>query len=105
MIWHMKIFTLATIFCALPLFSLIANNNGRINRIKSGVYQLSYPEQSMHLFFNYMPNNGLENMFSEIELSDNQQYEIVFILKQFIDQLPSEFIQRYLDIEIFLLRI
>lgn len=101
----MKIFTLATLICFWPWLNILADNNGRINRIKSGVYQLSYPEQSMHLFFNYIPSNGLQNMFAEIELSDNQQYEIVFILKQFIDQLPQEFITRFLDIEIFLLRI
>jgi hypothetical protein len=85
------------------LFSILAfaqSTMSQISQMGSGEYQISYPNMVIKVYFDYRPINGLQHITSKTELGENEQYALVQILKNQIDQYPSTFINKYLDIDI-----
>ena len=90
------------------LWSLIIHAekySGNIRFLDPGTYQIEYPNQTINLYFKYPPAIGIQKLIAEPSLTENERYAIVNILKDQIDQLPAEFIDKYLNIDIFPLHI
>jgi len=75
-------------------------NQGQISQIRTGEYQISYPNHVFRVYFDYRPINGLQHITSKAYLGENEQYALVQILKDQIDQYPQSFIEKYLDVDI-----
>lgn len=96
------------LFIWICLWSLIIHaekHRGNIRFLDPGTYQIEYPNQTINLYFKYPPAIGIHKLIAESSLTENEKYAIVNILKDQIDQLPAEFIDNYLNIDIFLLHI
>ncbi len=91
--------------CLLSTNLQAAENDGIINQLTSGSYEISYPDQIISIHFSFVPSNGLDNLFQQGDLSEDEKYRIVQILKEQLDQLPGSFINKYLDIDIFPLHV
>ncbi|MCK5367782.1 MAG: hypothetical protein KAQ62_04495 [Cyclobacteriaceae bacterium] len=90
------------------LWSLIIHAekySGNIRFLDPGTYQIEYPNQTINIYFKYPPAIGIQKLIAESDLTENEKYAIVNILKDQIDQLPAEFIDKYLNIDIFPLHI
>jgi len=101
----MKIAILFLWICLFAIQVFADKNNGQIKQQRPGFYLISYPGQTINVYFNSLPTNGLEHFFVETDLPEIEKYEIVNILKEQIDLLPTSIIEDYLDIDLYLLNI
>lgn len=72
-----------------------------IIKAEPGIYQLKYPSQKIIISFNQSEIPKSWNFFKPAQLDEEEQYDLVEVIKNQIDMLPSEFIQEYLDIRIY----
>ncbi len=101
----MKTLILSFLLILVSTFIYAENYEGKVIQIKPGTYTISYPNQSININFDYTPSNGFENILVEPDLNEHEKNEIVWLLKEQIDQLPRSIIDKYLDIDIFPLQI
>ena len=88
----------------LSFFYLTATaqyNIGIVSMLESDVFQITYPQQFIQVNFKKSKIPYAKSLFSDTNLSKDEQYVIVHMLKDQIDALPSEFINEYLDISIY----
>lgn len=96
----MKIPVLIFHLIQLSILAFGQQNHGQISQIQSGSYRILYPSQIVKVYFDYTPSNGLQHITNATDLNENEQYEVVNVIKQQIDQLPEPFIIKYLNIDI-----
>ena len=101
----MKIAILTFLFSLFFSFSFANQISGRISQMRPGAYRIMYPQQIIKVYFDYAPTNGLENVFSESDLSENERSEITNLIKEQIDQWPEDFVNNFMDVEIYPLAI
>ena len=97
----MKIFTLGLIIFSWSIPISTCHCAEDLNEGRSNAFKITYPEQTIHVYFNYLPDHGLSNILTEYDLSERKKIEIVKILKHQLDDLPMSFVHEYLDIDIF----
>ena len=80
-------------------------NDGTIHQFKIGTYQILYPNQSINVFFRYAPTYTLANLVDSPNLNPQEQEYFVQLIKEQTDLLPTDFINQYLDVEVYPSRI
>lgn len=94
--------TILLLFMGLWSFTINAKeNDGAINYIEPGAYQLIYTNQIVNVIFNPSSIPGSNEHFGMADLNEEDRKGIVQILKNQIDLFPSEFIRDYLNVRIF----
>jgi hypothetical protein len=94
-IYPFLLFTLISFHC------LAVNQQGKILKVKPDVYQIDYPNQIINIYFNYNPDEIFDHLVSGIQVTTERQEDIVRMIRDEIDQLPEDFIGKFLGIEIF----
>lgn len=74
---------------------------GNITFIEPGTYQIAYPNQVIFIYFNQSKFPGGKELIETANLSEKERYAIAKTLKVQIDLLPLDFIQEYLNIDIY----
>jgi len=87
--------------CLCTLNIKAQNIDGIPNYIAPGVYQLTYPNQFIYFNFKQSLIPGGKDFFTPAELSEKEQIFVVNTLKEQIDILPSDFIEEYLNVNIY----
>ena len=96
----MKRLLLLLVFFLSVFHGNCENANGNIDFIAPGIYQLSYPNQLINIYFNPLDHSRHQGLFVPADLSETQRYDIVKVLKQQIDLFPEEIIGAYLQIDL-----
>ena len=89
------------LFCIIIVGAEASTPRGNINFVVPGTYQIAYPNQVIHVYFEGLSLPG-ENVHMEAaELNEQERYAIVKTFKTQLDLLPTEFINSYLSIDIY----
>lgn len=73
---------------------------GEIVFLKSGTYQIDYPNQVINVYFTVMPSGIFEHLVTGLSLTEDERYNIVVRLRNQIDKLPEDFIGKFLSVDI-----
>lgn len=77
------------------------DNDGNINFISPGYYQLAYHQQIISIYFDECRIPSYHNFITPAELTESERYAVVKTIKEKLDPLPLDFIQKYLSISIY----
>lgn len=92
---------LVLLFNLLTFHGFAGNQQGKILKIKTDVYQIDYANQIINIYFNYSPDDSFDNLVAGIQVTPEKKMEIVRTICGVVDQLPDDFIGKFLGLEIF----
>ena len=98
-----RLLAIAVLFICLQ--SISKSNDGNINFISPGTYELEYGYRTINIHFDPVLSNKLIDLCQPADITERKRYEIIKSIKDQLDLLPIDFLDNYVTFEILPVRI